>query len=67
MIVMSKLQVLIKPCSSGTCPAIYKDDDGRLIIQGDKLAPAPRQDIAVGEHEEVVEISADLLDFLRTI
>ena len=64
---MSKqLQVLVKPCNSGTCPAIYKDAQGRLFIQGNKLAATVRQDIAVGDHEEVVEISTDLLDFLRT-
>lgn len=63
----TQLQLLIKPCSGGTCPAIYKDDEGRLFIQGNKLAPAPRQHIEVGEHEEVVEISTDLLDFLRTL
>lgn len=63
----NQLQVLIKPCSSGTCPAIYKDEEGRLFIQGNKLAPIQKEGIAVAEHEEVVEISTDLIDYLRTL
>ncbi len=63
----NQLQVLIKPCSSGTCPAIYKDDEGRLFLQGNKLKATVRQGVAVAEHEEVVEISPDLLDYLRTL
>ncbi|MEO0374414.1 MAG: hypothetical protein AAF329_07215 [Cyanobacteria bacterium P01_A01_bin.17] len=63
----NQLQVLIKPCSSGTCPAIYKDAEGRLFLQGNKLKAAVRQEVAIAEHEDVVEISPDLIDYLRTL
>lgn len=63
----NQLTVLVKPYSSGTCPAIYKDAQDRLFIQGNKLTAASRQSIAVADHEEVVEISGDLLDFLRSL
>lgn len=62
-----QLEVLIKPCGSGTCPAIYKDQQDRLFIQGSKLGTMARQGIEVGDHEEVVEISSDLLEYLRTL
>ncbi|MEM6837874.1 MAG: hypothetical protein AAF609_13575 [Cyanobacteria bacterium P01_C01_bin.120] len=62
-----QLEVLIKPCGSGTCPAIYRDEQNRLFIQGNKLGVSARQGIDVGNHEEVVEISGDLLEYLRTL
>lgn len=62
-----KLELLIKPCGSGTCPAIYRDGQNRLFIQGNKLGAPARQDIDVGDHEEVVELSGDLLEYLRTL
>lgn len=60
-----KLTVLAKPCGDGTCPAIYKDEQGRLFLQGNKLPSTVKQGIEVADHEEVVEISPDLIDFLR--
>lgn len=63
---MSKLKVLMKPCSGGSCPALYQDDEGRIFIQGNKLIPSARGELAVPGHEEVVEISADLLGYLRS-
>ncbi|NER82105.1 MAG: hypothetical protein F6K42_21605 [Leptolyngbya sp. SIO1D8] len=63
----NQLETLIKPCASGTCPAIYKDEQNRLYIQGSKLGTTARQEIAIADHEEVVEISGDLLEFLRTL
>lgn len=63
----SKLEVLAKPCSSGTCPTVYKDEDGRLFLQGNKLAPTTKETIAIADHEDVVEISPDLIDFLKTL
>lgn len=62
-----QLKVLVKPCGDGTCPAIYQDEQGRVFIQGNKLSLSARQEIALGKHEEVVEISSDLIDFLRTL
>ncbi|MDB9526980.1 hypothetical protein PN498_13350 [Oscillatoria sp. CS-180] len=62
-----KLTVLLKPCSSGTCPALYRDEQNRIFIQGNKLGTTARQDIEVGTYEEVVEISEELLVYLRTL
>lgn len=63
----NQLEVLIQPCSSGTCPAIYRDEQNRLFIQGSKLGTLARKEIAIADHEEVVEISGDLLEYLRTL
>ena len=63
----NQLEVLIKPCSSGTCPAIYKDKQDRLYIQGSKLTAPARGQIAIADHEEVVEISGELLEYLRSL
>lgn len=62
----NSLQVLIKPCANGSCPALYQDEQGRIFIQGSKLAPDTRTSISVAEDEEVVEISPELLDYLRS-
>jgi hypothetical protein len=64
--VSESLKLLIKPCASGSCPALYKDDQGRVFVQGTKLATAARADIAIAGHEDVVEVSADLLSYLRS-
>ena len=60
-----KLEIIAKPCSGGTCPTIYKDEQGQLYLQGNQLKATDRQDIAVGNGEAVVEIDASLLDALR--
>jgi hypothetical protein len=62
----NQLKVLIKPCDGGTCPALYEDEQGRVFVQGSKLGAMSRGGIAIANHEEVVEITPDLLNFLRT-
>lgn len=62
-----KLEIIAKPCSSGTCPTIYKDEQGRFFIQGNQLRTAERQDIAVGDGEAIVEIDSSLLETLKTL
>ncbi|MEM0979126.1 MAG: hypothetical protein AAGH78_02525 [Cyanobacteria bacterium P01_H01_bin.58] len=62
-----KLEIIAKPCNSGTCPTIYKDEQGRLFIQGNQLRTAERQDIAVGDGEAIVEIDSSLLETLRAL
>ncbi|NEQ47578.1 MAG: hypothetical protein F6K00_30155 [Leptolyngbya sp. SIOISBB] len=62
-----QLELLIKPCGSGTCPAIYRDEQNRLFIQGNKLGAPARQGIDVGDHEEVVELTNELLTYLRSL
>lgn len=60
------LKVLVKPCAQGTCPAIYQDDQGRVFVQGNKLGASARDSVAIATHEEVVEISPELLSYLRS-
>ncbi|NEZ67713.1 hypothetical protein D0962_33975 [Leptolyngbyaceae cyanobacterium CCMR0082] len=62
-----KLEIIAKPCSGGTCPTIYKDEQGRFFLQGNLLQTTDRQDVAVGDDEAVVEIDTSLLDALRTL
>ncbi len=60
-----KLKVLMKPCDSGMCPILYQDESGRVFVQGTKLRQVDRSEIALSEDEEVVQISPDILTFLR--
>lgn len=62
-----KLEIIAKPCSGGTCPTIYKDEQGRFYLQGAQLEATNRQDVAIGNGEAVVEIDASLLNALRTL
>lgn len=52
-------------CGGGSCPAIYKDDDGRIFIQGSKVNPELRSQVAVAENEEIVELPRELLNVLK--
>jgi hypothetical protein len=61
-----KLKVLMKPCDSGMCPSLYQDESGRVFVQGTKLSQVDRSQIALTENEEVVQISPDILMFLRS-
>lgn len=63
----SKLTLLAgNECAAQTCPAIYRDDEGRLFIQGNKLSPSLKAQISSAEHEEIVELNEELLAFLKT-
>ncbi|NER93526.1 MAG: hypothetical protein F6J86_06765 [Symploca sp. SIO1B1] len=60
------LKVLLSLCDSGMCPALYTDPEGRVFVQGSKLASATRTDLGVPEHEEVVEIAPEIVEFIRS-
>ena len=53
-------------CSGGTCPALYKDGEGRVFVHGKKLDARSKSEIAVGENEDVVEITKELIAFLTS-
>ena len=59
------LTVLVRPCDSGMCPALYADSSGRVFVQGSKLPAAGRGDLALSSDEEVVEITPELLAYLK--
>jgi hypothetical protein len=48
------------------CPALYQDPQGRVFVQGSKLPQGTRAELGVSEHEEVVEITPELINFLRS-
>jgi hypothetical protein len=54
-------------CAGKSCPTIYKDEDGKVFIQGPRLRDELMQAINVGDNEEVVEISPEMLQVLRTM
>jgi len=60
------LKVLVRPCDSGMCPALYADDAGRVFVQGSKLNPTEHTGLTVPNHEAVVEISPELITFLKS-
>jgi hypothetical protein len=47
------------------CPALYIDAVGRVFVQGSKLNLSDHTDLTVPEHEAVVEISPELIAFLK--
>ena len=59
------LTVLTRPCDQGTCPTLYSDEDGRVFVQGNRLDRANHDGLTVAAHEEVVEITPELIDFLK--
>ena len=60
------LKVLVRPCDSGMCPALYADDVGRMFVQGSKLNRDNHAGLTVPAHEEVVEITPELIAFLTS-
>ena len=60
------LKVLVRPCDSGMCPALYTDEAGRVFVQGSKLNRTEHAGLSVPQHEEVVEISPELIAFLKS-
>jgi hypothetical protein len=47
------------------CPAVYSDEQGRVFVQGSRLTGAARDGITVGDHEDVVEVTPELIAFIR--
>lgn len=52
-------------CGDGTCPAVYKDDTGRIFIQGSKVESNLRNQVNIPDHEDIVELSPALLSILN--
>jgi hypothetical protein len=48
------VELIAGACRDGTCPAIYRTDQGTIVVQGPTVDGAP-------EGEMRVEVSADLL------
>jgi hypothetical protein len=47
------------------CPTLYSDSSGKIYVQGTKLTLEERGDIEIANHEEVVEITPELLGYLK--
>jgi len=60
-----QLSTLFAPCNSGMCPVLYSDEQGRVFVQGSRLTGATRNSITVGDNEDVVEVTPELIAFLR--
>lgn len=60
-----RLTTLFLPCNSGMCPAVYSDDQGKMFVQGSRLTGTARDGLTLGDHEDVVEVTPELLAFLR--
>jgi len=48
------VKLLASACRDGTCPAVYRTDQGTIVVQGPPVDGAP-------EGEMRVEVSPDLL------
>ena len=60
-----ELKVLVRPCNSGMCPALFSNDEGRIFVQGSKLNRTNYAQMTVPDHEEVVEITPELIAYLK--
>ncbi|MBT9317973.1 hypothetical protein [Leptothoe spongobia] len=60
------LRVLVRPCNNGTCPALYADETGRVFVQGSKLNRTEHAGLNIPDHEEVVELTPELISFLKS-
>jgi hypothetical protein len=58
------LEVLVEPCNNGMCPALYRDAQGRVFVRGETLSEVAQTQVA--RDEEIVEITPEILDFLRS-
>jgi hypothetical protein len=47
------------------CPALYSDSSGKVFVQGSKLSSGARDELTVPGHEEIVEITPEILAFIR--
>ncbi|MEO1145919.1 MAG: hypothetical protein AAFY26_10005 [Cyanobacteria bacterium J06638_22] len=47
------------------CPALFSDDEGRIFVQGSKLNRTGYTRMTVPDHEEVVEITPELIAYLK--
>ncbi len=52
-------------CAGGTCPAVYRDKSGKLFVQGTRISSELRELVPVAEHEDIVELTPELLAVLR--
>ena len=57
-------KIISSYCGGGTCPTVYANDGGTLIIQGYPV-DAARAGITVPDGEFLVEIPAELLASLQ--
>lgn len=58
--VRGQLTLVAKLCSNTSCPAVYRRDDGTVVVQGYAVAAA-EAGLEVPAGELLVEIPADLL------
>ena len=54
------LEIVTTYCGSNTCPAVYKSDQGTLVVQGYTVT-AERAGVDLPDGEMLVEIPAELL------
>ena len=52
-------------CAGGQCPTVYRSEDGRVFVQGWKVADAIRQSVLPTADEDMVEVPAALLTSVK--
>jgi len=65
-----KLQILAggeTGCAGGKCPTVYKDNDGKLYIQGYVTNKEIKLAAPLGENEDIVEISPELIAAIKKL
>lgn len=65
-----KLQILAggdRGCAGGQCPTVYKDNDGKLYIQGYITSKEIKLAAPLGKNEELVEISPELIEAIKKL
>ncbi|HZD00518.1 MAG TPA: hypothetical protein VFA46_10120 [Actinomycetes bacterium] len=59
-----KLQLIAGECRDGTCPAVYRADNGNLVIQGRLVdhSDVGTSGVVLGDDEALVEVPAELVE-----
>ena len=52
-------------CAGGQCPTVYRSEDGRVFVQGWRVADAIRVTVRPNDQEDLVEVPAELLKTLK--
>lgn len=64
-----KITILTKwvGCKNGSCPTVYKDELGRIFIQGFTVKNEDKENFEIPSNEDIIEIPKEFLDSIKGI
>ncbi len=52
-------------CAGGTCPTVYRSDDGKFYVQGYAVSEEIRSKVHLDENEILIEVSPELISSIE--